>query len=399
MVDKYIKSNICHIPWTGLETRPDGSYRPCCIYKEEIKQQDGSVMNTKEHSVEEAQNSEYMEDLRKEFRTGGRPTGCENCWKEEDSGKTSKRQHAWIKSPQIGQVAVENNEVSPRYIDLKLGNICNLKCRICAPQSSSQWVPEWVKMDPQNKEHWLSYNRKGLWPRQQNRFLAEAEDWLPHVRYFEITGGEPLMIQEQFEVLRKCVDMGVAHKIDVHYNTNGTQYPEHAVKDIWPHFKRVELAYSIDDIGSRFEYQRKNANWDTVNENIKKFRDSGLPNLSTQVCTTINFFNIMYIDELAHAVKDWTPDFWYINILHGPIEFDVQQLDSDTKRKITEKLKKCNLYKEEIQTAINYLNQEPLRPQDVVKMRMLKVKQIDKLRNENFKHVFPDLNNLVRIYE
>lgn len=399
MVVKYIKSNICHIPWTGLETRPDGSYRPCCIYKEEIKQQDGSVMNTKEHSVEEAQKSKYMEDLRNEFRTGGRPTGCENCWKEEDSGKTSKRQHAWIKSPQIGQVAVENNKVSPQYIDLKLGNICNLKCRICTPQSSSQWVPEWVKMDPQNKEHWLSYNRKGLWPRQQNRFLAEAEDWLPHVRYFEITGGEPLMIQEQFEVLRKCVDMGVAHKIDVHYNTNGTQYPEHAVKDIWPHFKRVELAYSIDDIGSRFEYQRKNANWDTVNENIKKFRDSGLPNLSTQVCTTINFFNIMYIDELAHAVKDWTPDFWHINILHGPIEFDVQQLASDTKRKITEKLKKCNLYKEEIQTAINYLNQEPLRPQDVVKMRMLKVKQIDKLRNENFKHVFPDLNNLVRIYE
>ena len=56
------------------------------------------------------------------------------------------------------------------------------------------------------------------------------------------------MIQEQFDVLQKCIDKGYAKNIEVHYNTNGTHYPEYAVKEIWPHFKRVEMAFSIDDI-------------------------------------------------------------------------------------------------------------------------------------------------------
>ena len=37
MVEKYLKSSMCMIPWTGLETRPGGEYKPCCMYRENIK--------------------------------------------------------------------------------------------------------------------------------------------------------------------------------------------------------------------------------------------------------------------------------------------------------------------------------------------------------------------------
>ena len=76
-------------------------------------------------------------------------------------------------------------------------------------------------------------------------------------------------------------------------------FSEKELNEIWPHFKRIELAYSIDDIGNRFEYQRHPAKWNVVHENILKFKNSGLKNLSTQVCTTINLFNVAYLDELA----------------------------------------------------------------------------------------------------
>ena len=52
-------------------------------------------------------------------------------------------------------------------------------------------------------------------------------DELPSkLEYFEFTGGESWMIQQHFDLLRRAVDKGYAENIDIHYNTNTTQYPK-----------------------------------------------------------------------------------------------------------------------------------------------------------------------------
>jgi hypothetical protein len=58
MVDKYIKSNICPLPWTHLEVDVNGGASPCCLYK-------GSVPGVKvyEQSLKSIQDTEYMENL------------------------------------------------------------------------------------------------------------------------------------------------------------------------------------------------------------------------------------------------------------------------------------------------------------------------------------------------
>ena len=86
MVEKYIKSNMCVLPWTHLEVDVNGSASPCCLYK-------GEIGNYKvyQDNLDTIQNSEYMNNLRDQFRGGKRPAGCSNCWQEEDAGKTSKR--------------------------------------------------------------------------------------------------------------------------------------------------------------------------------------------------------------------------------------------------------------------------------------------------------------------
>ena len=64
---------------------------------------------------------------------------------------------------------------------------------------------------------------------------------------------------------------------------------EHA-EEIWQHFKLVEVAFSIDDVDERFEYQRANAVWAEVNSNIDSFeamRDRS-NNMQLQVCSTVN---------------------------------------------------------------------------------------------------------------
>jgi hypothetical protein len=118
------------------------------------------------------------------------------------------------------------------------------------------------------------------------------------------------------------------------------------------------------------------------------------------VCTTLNFFNIWNIGELAYKVKEWSPDFWHINILHHPVEFDIQQIPMDIKQQIIATLEKIVLYKEEIQTAIDYIKGEPDYNLDNWKQALTKkIKSIDAVRKENFADSFTALNNLLKIYD
>ncbi len=384
------------MPWTGIEITETGYYKPCCLYTHPLKDKNKKALNTVSHSIDEVFESQDMIDLRNQFMENQKPTGCERCWKEEESGKTSLRMLSWEKSSVLGEYHVKKNITASRTLGLKLGNTCNLKCRICGPEASSQWVNELIKEDPTKKTKLLDLSEKTRWPRKKNKMFDSIESSLKDIRYLQITGGEPFMIKEQFDMLERCVELGVANQIDVHYNTNGTHYPEHAIKNIWPHFKRMEIAFSIDGINQRFEYQRHPAVWNEVDNNIKRISASGLKNLSTQICTTINLFSIYYLDELAEKVDAWNPDYWHINCLHFPKEFDIQALPVNVKESISKRLEKCRYRKNEIQTAIQYLNQPSKNtPIDLAERRKNKIISTDNIRNESFEKVFPELYDLI----
>ena len=190
-------SNICILPWISIETTPLGNVRPCCLYREELPN-----IDLKTHTLKDAFDSKSMRDLRRQFRRGERPDNCRNCWREEDAGKKSKRQYMLEKFKDEEVDYSSNNGVELKFLDLKLGNICNLKCRICGSWSSSKWAKEELDYVPNNKNHvarkWL---KDGQWPRKSPSFWDNLDQLLPQVRYFEFTGGEPWMIQQHFDLL------------------------------------------------------------------------------------------------------------------------------------------------------------------------------------------------------
>ena len=106
--------------------------------------------------------------------------------------------------------------------------------------------------------------KEGGWPKREVKFFTDIQPVLQHVEFFEFTGGEPFMIQNHFKILEHCVEKGYAKNQHIHYNTNGTQLPPKKIFDLWSKFKRVEIAFSIDDIGKQFEYQRYGADWKTT---------------------------------------------------------------------------------------------------------------------------------------
>jgi MoaA/NifB/PqqE/SkfB family radical SAM enzyme len=389
---------FCVLPWVSLEASPIGTVRPCCLAEEEITDSGGDKFNLATAHFDTIQNSHYMRKLRQAFIDGDEPRTCKKCWNEERSGRTSKRMHTLDRLKHVIPPQDWTLDAKPlMFLDLKLGNICNLKCRICGSWSSSTFAAEEIKFADNKKESFhYQMLKAGSWPRSNDLFWSQIDKISSQLRYIEFTGGEPFMIQEHFDMLQELVIRGLAKNIEIHYNTNGTQWPEDAA-EIWRHFKTVEVAFSIDDVGPRFEYQRSGAKWIEVQENIDKFKNLRIrhSNIQLQVCSTVNVFNIYYIEELANWIDTQEFDFVYWNIMHEAPYFSIASLPTSVKQTITEKLINADLSqknKQEFLNIIDFMNQGS---QDMSELMVKKIREVDQRRNENLAVVEPEFAKLI----
>ena len=387
---------FCILPWVSVETSPIGTLRPCCLAEDEIVDTDNRKFHVKQDTINSARTSEYMNNLRQEFLDGNKPETCKKCWAVEDSGGKSKREYTLDRLEHMVNDATWTQDAKPlMFIDFKLGNICNLKCRICGSWSSSSYATEelgrYLK-ERQKSSFPYKMIEQGRWPRESESFWQEMSANVDNIRYLEFTGGEPFMIQEHFDFLQTLVDKGVAKDIEIHYNTNGTQYPEKNLA-VWREFKLVEIAFSIDDVRKRFEYQRKNAEWQEVNENIQKFKQlkQEFGNITLQCCSTVNVFNVMYLEELSWWIDQQEFDFVYWNMLHEIWYNNIANLHPRAKIRAIAKLSLIpnhNKHKREFDRIINFMDQG----KGVESKELLdNIRRFDRLRNESLWDHHPEL--------
>jgi MoaA/NifB/PqqE/SkfB family radical SAM enzyme len=393
---------FCVLPWVSIEASPIGTVRPCCLADDEILDNDGNKFALSTADFADIQNSNHMRKLREQFLAGERPRTCRKCWNEERGGRTSKRMHTLDRLKHSIKDTEWTVDAKPLiFLDLKLGNICNLKCRICGSWSSSQFATEEINQLPreqQKSSHAYQMLRAGAWPRENQQFWKQIDSVLTDIRYIEFTGGEPFMIDEHFDMLQGIVDRGIADQVEIHYNTNGTQWPERG-EAIWRHFKTVEIAFSIDDIGERFEYQRSNANWQEVCANLDRFRDlkECHSNIVLQVCTTVNVFNVRYLDQVAQWIDQNKESFNFVywNMMHDAWYFSIATLPDTAKVGITEHLRSADVpaqYREEFDRIIDFMNTGAST--DGFMMRM-KIADLDRKRNQNLRAVEPEFADLI----
>ena len=393
---------FCVLPWVSLETSPVGTVRPCCLAEEEIVNNAGVKFDLNTASFTGIQNSVYMQNLRQQFLDHRQPQTCRKCWREESAGRVSKRMHTLDR---LKHMLSDTQDWTPdakplMFLDLKLGNICNLKCRICGSWSSSTFATEELANlgpdEDRKTNHHYTMLRAGAWPRENPVFWTEIEKIVDQIQYIEFTGGEPFMIQEHFDLLQRLIDRGLAGSIEIHYNTNGTQWPEQA-ENIWQHFKTVEIAFSIDDMGDRFEYQRTNAVWSEVLDNIQKFKlmRSQHKNIRLQVCTTVNVFNVYYLEQVAQWIDQQGFDFVYWNMMHEAYYFSISTLPESAKLEIEKKL---------LQAQVNAVTvNEFSRIRDFMingvgldgQMLRMQIANLDRRRQQNLAEVEPELAKLI----
>jgi MoaA/NifB/PqqE/SkfB family radical SAM enzyme len=361
----HLPKTICMLPWVSIETSPMGTTRPCCLAQEQITDENGVKYDLNETDLATVYKSEYMQNLRRQFRAGEKPATCSDCWKEEEIGRNSKRINSQIRLKELYPLVDWANDTPDQlwFIDLKLGNICNLKCRICGSWSSSKWAEEEMNYMPAgaDKKQHIAYTwlKKGAWPRKTETFWDNLREMLPNIKYFEFTGGEPWLIQEHFDLLRYAADNGFAKNIDIHYNTNATQWPEDAV-DLWKEFGRVDIAFSIDNVGDRFEYERYGAKWDRANEVIDAVHQLRRvqKNITTQLCFTINIQNVYYIDELMTWAAPKMFNSIHFNMLHSPNHMSVQYMTPAAQELVIANLQSVTWpgrYQQEVDNVVKFI--------------------------------------------
>ena len=370
--------HFCILPWINQEARTDGTVAVCCVMQETVPGIDLANGST----LKDAWDSKWLADLKTDFLAGEKPKACFNCWNEEDAGIESKRLREVKK---FAHHIEDLGHAKPKSMDLKLGNICNTKCRICTSFASSQWVPEETERDGDSNHFAKIMAKQGRWPELNEKFWDDLENQIEDVESLEFFGGEPFLIKRHFDILQSLVDKGRAKDISISYNTNGSIYPAHAI-ELWKQFKQVQIFFSIDGVGKQFDYIRHPQQFDEVIDNFHKFNQHDFLHLN--IFYTVGLFNVMYMDEILTWQQDNNIDCdIHFNMVYEPKHVSPKALPKKVKQAITDKLGGHN--DPRIQTTLNYMNQE-----DYIGYMAEFTRQTmfsDKYRNESIAETFPEL--------
>lgn len=356
-----VPDTLCPIPWRHLEVSPSGEIRPCCVYADKV----GHVKNdTLKHTF----NNPTIQNLRHELLNGKKPIGCNSCWSREEKGLTSSRNyHLRILKKELMTVDLDNPTI--RSLDIKPGNTCNFKCRICNPLYSSLFAQEVrsFKLIPVESFNWVESDTKTI---------DEIVELLPNISNIDMYGGEPFLIKPLLHVIKQAVTHGYASKMRLHYNSNGSVYPETLI-EYWKKFNHVDIQFSIDNIGTRFELER-GGSWQQVESNIQRLIDLKLPNVRISVMPAVSVMNIFYLDE----VLQWADNLGLaVNAQYvtDPAAFDLKNLTADAKKLIVKKFQHHPW--PEMKSILSYITSIP----DSDGQEFLKLcKHFDMLRNQNF---------------
>jgi len=358
----YLPDTVCAIPWTHLEIRNNGSITPCCMST------GVSLGNIESTTLDDAFSSNYMKSLRQQFLAGDKPKECSRCWNNEDRGLSSIRVHnTKLLKKSFVLERLENPNIA--RIDIKFNNTCNFKCRICSPGSSSLIAAEhkkFLNIPIKPQVNWS----------ESDSFVNQMTAKLPQLENIDMFGGEPFLIKKFATVLHTAVEQGYAKNIRLHYNSNGSIWPKEFLP-YWPHFKEVDLHFSIDAVGKRFELQR-GGSWDQVEENILRIKNLNLPNLTISLMPTINIMSVYYLDE----VYDWAIKHnfkLFASNLTDPLEFSLNNLTKQARDLIVKKFHNHPWH--ELQNIVKLLKSTlPGTGESFVE----KIKWFDSVRQENF---------------
>jgi sulfatase maturation enzyme AslB (radical SAM superfamily) len=340
-------------PFTGLATREDGAIKLCC--------RSHPISWIQEETLENAWNNNEMRKVRQQVLNGERPDVCKPCFDLEDQGVESLRQRhiaGVIPEARINLYPNALDDLEDDYtmpfefptIEIKINNLCNLKCRMCNPLDSTSWkdwgqVTEFYKKENNylipTVEKLVDKPGQYIGPFDNTaNWWDSFEKLLPFFRRVEFAGGEPLMDPNHYKILDMLAPYG--NNIEIKYATNGTKLGISKTKNIqeyWPKFRSVAVNVSIDGIHDVYEYIRGNGKFGEVVENIKVMQ--AIPSVSRIVGVfTVQAGNIMQIDKVIDYFLNDLGIIFYSHRVNYPMALSAQALPPELKQEVVDNLER-----------------------------------------------------------
>jgi len=330
---------FCPLPWVHFYTEPNGTVSLCCVANPPLKGADGRPLSIQRQSPRELWNAQAFRDARRQMATGEASPFCTYCYKNEENGVPSYRQfvvgeYRNVQGKPIAEVVAASAAQDwvaedPVYVDLRLGNLCNLKCRMCHPDFSSQIErdpihAEWRRGDRDTRVLDLSHrfdNNLEHWS-ESLQLIEELAEFTEEVEFIQLAGGEPTINKAQLQLLQRLVERDQAKKIKLTIWSNLTSIQPSFYK-LLENFQQVVVYGSTDGFGSTYEYIRFPGNWAAFDRNARTLVK--VPRLCLFVSPVLQAYNALDLT----ALYDWCLEVGarpQVNILNQPLYLDYRIL-------------------------------------------------------------------------
>ena len=384
-------------PWVHMSIWQTGDAYPCCMYDWQTP-----IANINNTGIKGAWNSIEMKKLRLQMMRNEQSSGCQRCFDYDKQGILSYRHKMNTEFKHhynlVDTTTVDGtvDKINLSYFDIRFSNLCNMKCRSCGPHFSSKWAED-TEGRPIKTE--IEYTE--LW--------TEIEEVLPNVEEIYFTGGESLFMPQHYKLLDLLIEKKLKPKLTYNSNASRLSLKNQHVKDYWKHFDNIFFCVSFDQIKETANYTRHGQNWNKVYDSLCWIRDE-MPQIYIQPNPTISILNILDIEEIITFLFDnniaTDCDINLNNLLVSPdwlsctiLPPHLKSLAENRIYNLINKLDNWTMDKERREFHANSLinivkfmnNQDSTHLIPNFKKEMLK---IDKIRNEDFTKVFPEMSVL-----
>ncbi|MGE3760385.1 MAG: twitch domain-containing radical SAM protein [Pseudobdellovibrionaceae bacterium] len=378
-------SNFCRRPFTEINVEPDGTISPCCLIKP------ANVNDFNCRDLESYKESPALKELQRALLNDEKPAACEVCWNNEKCGIAS------LRAPEPSKYRIDEGKF--REIHIKISSICNYKCRMCGPFSSSAWLAEQRKFEMGMQDLMAAI------PAEQTQFALKEPKFreemfsvvIPNTQLIRVSGGEPLLCAHSLEFFKELVRRGLTNKhIFIYTNLSALSFAGVNYIEFWKQFPKLKLLVSCDGAGEHVEYSRTGLKWNEFLANLEAVRDR-----VHSINCVINIYSVYSIPELVKTCQRMNLKVYLGSVFRK--NMSVQMLPLNEKSKIKEfydefvKRETGVLPAEELdyvyKTVLSYLFSEDDSQTNLPGVFKRKNEELDRRRHTDFRRTFPQLSD------
>ena len=342
------KPYFCMAPWVHLYVSPDASVGSCCSLQDNLG-------HLSKGTLKDIWNSKDNKQMRLSMLDDKPIESCRRCYNEESLGLWSLRNTINSKHKHLFHIVDETEKdgsfrYNNIYVDIRFSNLCNFRCRMCNSQYSSSFFKEAKRAEKHygrkdTKELGLvgnfsdnkvirakDFSKEELWP--------QIEEVVDNCESIYFAGGEPLLMDEHYKIIKRFINTN-RYDVDISYSSNFSKlkYKDLNFLDVWPKFKKLSIAVSLDGKEEVGEYIRYGQNWKRTEQNLEDFRKKvGMQHL--WLTPTVSCLSALHLPDMYRHVVDkgwFKPSQLYLIPINHPRAFMPQAIPQKVKEKIKNK--------------------------------------------------------------